>query len=110
MRILQNGPVTRAVEKDNGAGMVNERLTRRRAHCGAMQSGSPFRTLSTRVPILGISGAVPYYRLNNGHRGQADFLTAFQSGERRMNATDRCGNFRRRHIVVPDRRGCRSIM
>ncbi len=30
MRILRNGPVSRTVERKNGAGIVNERLTRRR--------------------------------------------------------------------------------
>jgi hypothetical protein len=30
MRILKDGPVFRTVERDNGAGMVNERLTKRR--------------------------------------------------------------------------------
>ncbi len=29
MGILRNGPVTRAVERENGAGIVNERLTKR---------------------------------------------------------------------------------
>ncbi len=37
MRILRNGPVSRTVERENGVGMVNERLTRRRAYCGASQ-------------------------------------------------------------------------
>ena len=37
MRILRNGPVSRTVERENGAGVVNERLTKRRAYCGASQ-------------------------------------------------------------------------
>ncbi len=33
MRILRDGPVTRTVERENGTGMVNEWLTKRRAYC-----------------------------------------------------------------------------
>ncbi len=37
MRILRNGPVSRTVEGENGAGMVNERLTKQPAYREASQ-------------------------------------------------------------------------
>ncbi len=36
MRIVRDGPVSRTVERDNGAGMVNKRLTGRRDRIGKL--------------------------------------------------------------------------